>query len=273
MGPCTNKTGHNNNFVVVSPCWRHIKASGVRPLWLCFGIHWTAYWVFPEKFTFLSEISPPRHQDCICSDLSQTWARLWRAQRSPLLYHQQRNTWLLLKIPSFYDSYATTCSACSHIRVSGESLNKAALFAVCPFAMISHKGPCLQLSPAWLPASFKLCELMPAQGVLLSPQVSQQGEVKVENGTAGDTMLLTSWVRMFWLSVALQTPAGTASGKVCSAEEPQPCCTEKGAGRSRSSHFSLTLQCPWSTSAWSQLRTLRQDPELVFLNVTPVTFS
>lgn len=180
MGPCTNKTGHNNNnFVVVSPCWRQIKASGVRPLWLCFGIHWTAYWVFPEKFTFLSEISPPRHQDCICSDLSQTWARLWRAQRSPLLYHQQRNTWLLQKIPSFYDSYATTCSACSHIRVSGESLNKAALFAVCPFAMISHKGPCLQLSPAWLPASFKLCELMPAQGVLLSPQVSQQGEVKV----------------------------------------------------------------------------------------------
>lgn len=177
--------------------------------------------------------------------------------------------------PLFYDSYAITCSACSHIRVSQESLWTRLFYlqsVLSPWFLT--KGPCLQLSSASLPASFKLCELMPAHGVRFSPQVSQKGEVKVENGTAGDTMLLTSWVRLYWVSVALQTPAGTASGKVFSAAEvPQPCCTEKGAGRSRSSHLSLALQCPWSTSAWSQLRTLRQDPELVFLNLTPVTFS
>lgn len=116
MRTCLNKIGHNNYFLVVSPCWWWTQASEVD----C-DIEQISYWVFTEEFTFLSEISPPWHQDCVCSGLSETHVGLGElGGPSPLLYQQQRNMWLTPKVPSFHKSRAIICSACSCVRVSQE---------------------------------------------------------------------------------------------------------------------------------------------------------
>jgi len=41
--------------------------------------------LFAEEFTFLSEISPLWHQDCVCSDLSKTRVGLPTSQRFHLI--------------------------------------------------------------------------------------------------------------------------------------------------------------------------------------------
>lgn len=74
---CLNKIGHNNKFLVVSPCWQWMQTLEVDS-----DIDQISYWIFAEEFTFLSEIRPRWHQDCICSDLSETRVGLWRDQRS-----------------------------------------------------------------------------------------------------------------------------------------------------------------------------------------------